>query len=135
MVERPLLSDVNSQGLSLPALILVVEDNPITRKMLRVVLTQAGHHVIEAPDAATAIASIGQRRPDLVIQDLQLPDMDGRVLVKRLRASPAGAKIPILALSGGISSVHIAQLAALGFTDCLSKPIDASRLPQIVQTY
>jgi len=135
MVEQPFLPDVSAQGPHLPALILVVENNPITRKMLRIILAQAGHHVIEAADAATAITSMGHQRPDLVIQDLQLPDMDGLELVKRLRALPGGAKTPILALSGSISRVDVVRLTALGFIDCLIKPIDPSRLPQIVQTY
>jgi len=130
MADQPLMSTDTST-----ALILVVENNPITRKLLRIVLAQAGHHVIEAADAVTALASMDQQRPNLVIQDLQLPDMDGLELVKRLRALPGGAKTPILALSSSISSAEVAQLAAHGFTDCLTKPIDPARLPQIIQTY
>jgi CheY-like chemotaxis protein len=61
--------------------ILVVEDNPMTRKLLRVTLGTAGYRVIEAEDARTALAAVEQSLPDLILQDLILPDMDGVELV------------------------------------------------------
>jgi PAS domain S-box-containing protein len=115
------------------ASILVVEDNPVTREMLRMVLAQAGYRVREAPDAAAALAAIRGALPDLVIQDLRLPDMDGFDLARRLREIAGSTSLPILALSG--SGADDPRLAAHGFTDRLEKPVEAARLVQIVQTY
>ncbi len=62
----------------MPQTILVVEDNPITRKMLRLALQAEGYSVLEAPDGRTALELTARSKPDLIIQDLLLPDMDGR---------------------------------------------------------
>src|SRR6185436_17055159 len=71
-----------------PATVLIVEDNPTTRKMFRVTLETAGHRAVEAADARAALAYIEQHRPAVIVQDLILPDMDGfdlaRAFHKRL---------------------------------------------------
>ena len=108
--------------------ILVVEDNPITRKMLRVVLQTEGYAVIEAPDARAALTAAQTALPDLVLQDLILPDMDGLELVRRLRALAGGAELPILALSGFLSRLEESRTAAAAFTALLVKPIEPGPL-------
>ena len=89
--------------------VLVVEDNPLTRKMLRVTLEMEGYSVIEAEDGRTALAAATAEMPDLVLQDLILPDMNGFELVRMLRALPGGADAPILALSGFLSRIEEAR--------------------------
>ena len=69
-------------------IILIVEDNPVTRKMVRAVLESERYTVLEAGDGQTALDLMARYRPDLVIQDLVLPDIDGFELVQRLRALP-----------------------------------------------
>ncbi len=115
--------------------ILVVEDNPITRKMLRVSLEAEGYAVVEAADARAAIAAVGRARPDLVLQDLILPDMDGVELVQHLRTSPGMSDVPILALSGFLSRLEEARTAGAGFTALLVKPIEPSRLLESIQHF
>ena len=73
--------------------ILVVEDNPATRKMLRVTLATDGYNVIDVGDARAALAIAEKKLPELVLQDLILPDMDGLEL-RRLRALPGEANCP-----------------------------------------
>jgi CheY-like chemotaxis protein len=124
--------------------ILVVEDNPITRKMLRLALVTEGYTVVEAADARAALAAADARAalaaaektlPDLVLQDLVLPDMDGLELLRRLRALPRGIELPILALSGFLSRLEEAQTDQEGFTALLVKPIEPSRLIDAIRVY
>ena len=121
--------------MSTPATILVVEDNPITRKMLRLALQAEGYAVVEASDAREALAAVEHTPPNLVLQDLILPDMDGLELLRRLRASPGGAELPILALSGFLSRLEHLQTDKGGFTALLVKPIEPSRLVDSIRIY
>jgi len=94
--------------------ILVVEDNPLTRKMLRITLETDGYSVTEAGDGRSALAALEQGVPALVLQDLILPDMNGFELIRQLR-SRGGSGIPILALSGFLSRVEEARGAEAVF--------------------
>jgi PAS domain S-box-containing protein len=115
--------------------ILIVEDNDITRKMVRVALATEGYRVLEAGSGATAVAEMTATRVDLVLQDLVLPDMDGFELVTRLRALPGGAEVPIIAFSGFLSRSEASRALAAGFTDMFVKPIEPSRLLRSLRTY
>ena len=117
------------------ATILVVEDNPITRKMLRVALESEGYTVAEAGDGRSALAEAERRRPALVLQDLILPDMNGFELVRRLRQLPGMVDTPIFALSGFLGRVEEARTAEAGFTAVLVKPIEPTRLLDAIQAY
>ncbi|MEP6654558.1 MAG: response regulator, partial [Myxococcales bacterium] len=115
--------------------VLVVEDNPTGRRLLRLILEAEGYRVVEAFDGATALKRMERDPPDLVIQDLILPDIDGLELLRRMRALPAGAHVPVLALSGFRSILENAAHQAGGFDECLLKPILPSRLVEIVRRY
>jgi PAS domain S-box-containing protein len=115
--------------------ILLVEDNPVTRKLLQFYLREAGFNVLEAPDGHAALALAAAHGPDLVVQDLLLPDMDGFELVARLRSTPAAAQIPILAVSGYLSKIEQARNLRPGFTDCLTKPVDPAHLLENIRAY
>src|SRR6266545_3954772 len=117
------------------SLILVVEDNPITEKMLRLALESAGYAVLAAHDGRTALRLTENRCPDLVLQDLVLPDVSGFDLVTRMRARPGWDEIPILACSGFVTALEEARLSATGFDDFISKPIEPSRLVELIRTY
>jgi PAS domain S-box-containing protein len=118
-----------------PSEILVVEDNPITRKMLRITLESEGYVTREASDARTALAMAAESWPDLVLQDLILPDMDGLELLRQLRAMPGGSELPILALSGFLSRLEESPTGAAGFTALLVKPIESPRLVEAIGRY
>lgn len=115
--------------------ILVIEDNPITRKMFRVTLETEGYHVIEAGDGREALATFEAALPDLVLQDLILPDINGFELVRRLRAFPGASALPILALSGFLGRIEEAQTIEGQFTALLVKPIEPFRLLDVVRAY
>src|SRR6185295_17821527 len=80
--------------------ILVVEDNPITRKMIRVALETEGYEAIEVADGRSTLAALETRRPELILMDLNLPDIDGLQLIQKLRAMPQLALLPIFAVTG-----------------------------------
>ena len=114
--------------------VLVVEDNAITRKMIRVALESAGYGVLEAADGKSAVHLV-KKRPALILQDLLLPDIDGFDLVRQLRKALADPRIPILACTGLMSKLEEARTIRGGFTDYLFKPIEPFRLLQIVERY
>jgi CheY-like chemotaxis protein len=80
--------------------VLVVDDEPDLRFMLRRIFTQAGHEVTEAGNGAVALAAARQSPPDLVVTDIMMPVMGGVELIRALRADPVTASIPILSVSG-----------------------------------
>ena len=82
------------------ARILVVDDEPAQRFALRRIFERAGHEVIDAGEGAAALRAVRESPPDLVVTDMMMPVMGGDELIRRLRAEPATAGIPILAASG-----------------------------------
>ncbi|WP_188120312.1 response regulator [Actinoplanes lobatus] len=80
--------------------ILVVDDEPDLRFILHRILARAGHEIAEAGDGAAALTSVHESPPDLVVTDMMMPVMGGVEFIRRLRADPATATIPVLAVSG-----------------------------------
>ncbi len=80
--------------------ILVVDDEPTQRILLRRIFERSGHEVSEASDGAAALRAVREAQPDLVVTDMMMPAMDGAELIRQLRGEPATAGIPILAASG-----------------------------------
>jgi CheY-like chemotaxis protein len=80
--------------------ILVVDDEPDLRFILRRIFEKAGHEVADAGHGAQALEFVRESPPELVVTDMMMPVMDGRELIRRLRADPATAHIPILAVTG-----------------------------------
>jgi PAS domain S-box-containing protein len=115
--------------------ILVIEDNPLTRKMLRITLESDGYAVVEAEDGRAGLAVASRSMPALVLQDLVLPDVNGFELVHQLRSLTGGAETPILALSGFLHGMEQARSVEVGFTAMLLKPIEPTSLLEIVRSY
>ncbi len=113
--------------------ILLVEDNPITTKLVRFTLESERFVVVDAGDGATAIRCFREQPPSLVLLDLLLPDFDGFELLKLLRELPGAADVPFLAFSGMLSKYDEQRLSEVGFDDVVTKPIEPSRLVQIVK--
>jgi CheY-like chemotaxis protein len=80
--------------------ILVVDDEPDLRFILRRIFESAGHVVIESRNGADALEAVAASPPDLVVTDMMMPVMGGAELIRRLRAAPGSAGIPIMSVSG-----------------------------------
>lgn len=104
--------------------ILVVEDNEKNMKLLRDVLGFKGHTVLEAVDGETGVAMGKVHVPDLVLMDIQLPGINGVEALKRLRADPATAGIPVIAVTASVMDQDRRQIIEAGFDAFVSKPIN-----------
>lgn len=117
------------------ATILVVEDNPLTRKMLRAALETEGYFVLDVADGATALAAAATRRPDLVVLDYSLPDTDGLTLLAELRQTLARSELPALLVTGMASRRAELALRAGAFALVLTKPVEPSVLLEVVRAH
>ena len=115
--------------------VLIIEDNPITSKLVRITLASAGYLVREAPSGRLAIQAVVSEVPDLILQDLVLPDIDGVELIERIRSLPGARNIPILAFSAFFSNLDEMRGVDAGFTDYVMKPIEPSRLIAKIRSY
>ena len=118
-----------------PPLVLIVDDSDKNRKLAREVLRAAGFGTLEAARGDEAIAVAAKRRPDLILLDLRLPDMDGTDVVRKLRSGTETGRIPVVALSASPSAGGSDRLLATGFDGYLQKPIDVVTFPDQVRRY
>jgi two-component system cell cycle response regulator DivK len=116
-------------------LVLIVDDNEKNLKLARDVLRAAGLHTLEAARGDEAIVLAIDHRPDVVLLDLRLPDMDGEDVARELRRGAETARIPVVALSASRYAWSSDQLLAAGFDGYLQKPIDVRAFPGQVRGF
>ncbi|MEO6032149.1 MAG: ATP-binding protein, partial [Burkholderiaceae bacterium] len=109
-----------------PARVLVVDDGAENRQLVRVLLEEVGLHVSEAENGRVALECIDRESFDLVLMDMQMPEMDGPTATRRLRA--AGCTLPIVALTANAMKGFERQLDEAGFSGFLTKPVDVDAL-------
>jgi PAS domain S-box-containing protein len=114
--------------------VVVVDDDPIAREMLRTVLARAGALVEDAASVPEAFAAVATAPPDVVVSDLEMPGEDGFSLIRRLRALPldAGGATPALALTAYAQDIDRHAALDAGFQEHLAKPVDARALVETV---
>lgn len=112
--------------------VLTVDDSKTMRDMVSFTLKSAGFDVIEAEDGVHALSVLTNNRVDVVITDINMPNMDGVTLVKRLRAQPAFSSTPILILTTEGGEEKKAQGRAAGATGWIVKPFAPDKLLQVV---
>ncbi|MCP1550272.1 MULTISPECIES: response regulator [Methylorubrum] len=106
--------------------ILVIDDEPPIRKLLRMGLSTQGYAILEAPNAAIALEVLGRESPDLVILDLGLPDMRGHDLLRAIRVSHPG--LPVVVLSSRDDEGGKVEALDLGADDYVTKPFGMAEL-------
>jgi two-component system cell cycle response regulator DivK len=104
-------------------LILVVEDNDKNRKLVRDVLTAKGYRIVEAETGEDGVRLAGEQSPALVLMDIQLPGINGIEALRQLRAAPATAGIPVIAVTASAMTQDRQKILAAGFDAYQSKPI------------
>jgi CheY-like chemotaxis protein/HPt (histidine-containing phosphotransfer) domain-containing protein len=115
-------------------LILVAEDNPVNRKVLLMQLQALGYAAEMAPGGAEALEALdamrqGRRRFALLLTDVQMPEIDGFELTRRIRgAEPPADRLPIVAITANAAPADIERYRAAGMDDVLSKPLELSQL-------
>ncbi len=115
--------------------ILIVDDNPINLKVIRLMLEAEGYDVRTAIDAEEVLALLQSFRPRLILMDIQLPGMDGLELTRRLKADPAMRGTKILAITAYAMKGDEQKALAAGCDGYVAKPIDTRSLPAIVAAH
>ena len=108
--------------------ILVVEDQDDNRRILRDLLTSAGYEMVEAVTGKEGVAMAEAHRPDLILMDIQLPELDGYEATRRIKADPALQPIPIIAVTSYALSGDDATAYEAGCVDYVTKPFSPRQL-------
>ena len=111
-----------------PALVLVVEDDVITRRMMCKVLKRDGFLVEEAGDGQEALAAFDQRQADIVLLDIEMPVMDGYTTCRELRMRASAQQLPILMVSGNCDTASVNRAFDEGASDFITKPVSLAQL-------
>jgi len=111
-----------------PPRILVIEDTEDNRQIIRDLLTSAGYEMIEALDGAEGVAMAAAHKPDLILMDMQLPVLDGYEATRRIKADPALAHIPVIAVTSYALSGDEAKTQAAGCNAYVAKPFSPRQL-------
>ena len=115
--------------------ILIVDDNPVNMKLIRILLIGEGYDARTASDAAEALEVLKEFSPRLILMDIQLPGMDGLELTRRLKADPVTRDIKILGLTAYAMKGDEEKILAAGCDGYVSKPIDTRTLPELILHY
>jgi two-component system, cell cycle response regulator DivK len=112
--------------------ILIVDDSPFNRKLLRLLLKKNGYELREAEDAGRAIQILEAWRPELILMDVRLPGIDGLELTRLLKASGDTRDIAVVAISASWTKDSEDKARQAGCEACVEKRFDAVGLPKLV---
>jgi two-component system cell cycle response regulator DivK len=113
--------------------ILIIEDNAKNMKLVRDVLQHHGHVTLEAETGEAGLALALERRPDLVLMDIQLPDIDGATVLARIREDRSLDAMPVLAVSASVMPDEQQRIVRSGFDGFIAKPISIKPFLAAVQ--
>jgi CheY-like chemotaxis protein len=108
--------------------ILVIDDEPALRSVLSTMLEVFGYSVVEAGSATFALSLLEEIKPDLILTDVMMPDMDGLTLIRRLRSKPGWSDIPALVISAKTTTDDRIAAETAGANGFLAKPFSAADL-------
>lgn len=118
----------------MPKTVLVVDDSPTMRQMVAFTLSSAGYQVVEAGNGKEAVGKVnGGAKPDLVVTDLNMPEMDGITLIKEIRKMPALKFTPILMLTTEASDDKKKAGQAAGATGWIVKPFNPEQMMAVIK--
>ncbi|HVN52826.1 MAG TPA: response regulator [Anaerolineaceae bacterium] len=115
--------------------ILHVEDNQDNRILIRRLLQSDGYEVLEADSATQAMDMIQVHSPDLILMDINMPDIDGYTLTTRLKGLPETSRIPIIALTANVMKGDRERTLQAGCDGYIEKPIDVDNFLDVISRY
>lgn len=115
--------------------VLIIEDNENNLYMMRFILAKLGHQVLEARDGATGVKTAGEKHPDLILMDIQLPVMDGYTATRMIREDPGLKNVPIIAVTSYAMVGDKEKALDAGCTAYVEKPIDPVKFIAILEKY
>ena len=113
--------------------ILVADDDPVGRELIREILELQGYRVIEAGDGSVALSSIQAAQPDLVLLDIQMPVLDGFGVIQALRRERQFQSLPVFALTAFAMRGDKENALAAGFDGYIAKPINVSAFRELIR--
>jgi CheY-like chemotaxis protein len=113
--------------------VLIVEDSPTTRAVIKVYLVGQYYEFIEATAGDQGLALAKQHRPDVIVVDLKMPGLDGFSLCRAVRADPRLRNTPVILLTSSKGEVVEREAKLAGITHFMNKPIDAALLAKLIQ--
>lgn len=117
------------------ATILYVEDNPDNRMLVRRILLSEDYGLIEAQNAAQALDVLKDSHPDLILMDINMPDMDGYTLTSRIKTMPGFERVPIIALTANVMRGDKEKTLEAGCDGYIQKPLDIDQLLREVERF
>ncbi|MDP3740431.1 MAG: ATP-binding protein [Hyphomonadaceae bacterium] len=127
--ETPALSDGSPGRQVFGARVLLVDDNPVNRQVVKLFMIQMQPTIVEAANGAEALARLAEQPFDIVLLDVHMPVMDGKETIKRIRASDQPWRdVPVIALTADAMSGDRERYLSMGMNDYISKPIDSREL-------
>jgi two-component system cell cycle response regulator DivK len=115
--------------------ILYVEDNPDNRMLVRRILLSEDYNLLEATNAAEALETLKTTKPDLILMDINMPDMDGYTLTAKIKTTPGFEQMPILALTANVMRGDKEKVLEAGCDGYIQKPIDFDELLREVERF
>jgi two-component system, cell cycle response regulator DivK len=115
--------------------ILYIEDSPSNRLLVKRILLVEGYEVLEAGDGFEGIEVARRERPDLILMDMNLPDVDGYEMTRRIRDSADLADIPVVAMTANVMQGDREKTLAAGCVGYIPKPIDVDALPEQIARF
>ncbi len=115
--------------------ILLLEDDPYEARLVARVLERAGYHILHASDGESGLQMAMATKPDLILLDLGLPDLDGQTVAALLKAMPHLARTPVVAVTAWPPSTAREMAKAYGCRGYISKPISPKAFPSQIATY
>ena len=115
--------------------ILYVEDNLDNRVLVRRILLSEDYDLIEAVNAQDALRILENTRPDLILMDINMPDMDGYTLTSRIKTTPGFERVPILAITANVMRGDKEKTLEAGCDGYIQKPLDIDQLVHEVERF
>jgi two-component system cell cycle response regulator DivK len=115
--------------------ILYVEDNPDNRLLVRRILLSEDYSLLEATDAMDALNVLKTAQPDLILMDINMPDMDGYTLTAKIKSMPGFERVPILAVTANVMRGDKEKTLEAGCDGYIQKPLDIEQLTREIEKF